>query len=37
MNAARGKTMTSKITNSFHVDENIKTSEVAIFSLMIVF
>jgi len=32
-NAARGKTMTSKITNRFHVDENIKTPEASIFTV----
>jgi len=33
MNAARGKTMTSKITNWFHVDENTKSSEVSGFTV----
>jgi len=32
-NAARGKTITSKIRNWFHVDENIKTSEVSGFTV----
>ena len=30
--AARGNTITSKITNWFHVNENIKTSEISCFA-----
>jgi len=31
------KTKTSKIRSKFHVDENIKTSELSVFAVMIVF